>query len=191
HLRGFPGDSRAPFAQCIHAIGRWVVIMYGFFAATMRREEKPTLVAGINGAWLIATVATQGVAVLGALLAHAAPGADLQQLLFFSLAMYLLGAMLYLTIITLIFYRFTFLPLSLESLTPPYWINMGAVAITTLAGSTLLMVAEASALLRALRPFVAGFTLFFWASGTWWIPLLCILGIYRHVVRRYPLRYDP
>ena len=46
--------------------------------------------------------------------------------------------MLYLTIITLIFYRFTFVTMTVDQLTPPYWINMGAVAITTLAGSTLL-----------------------------------------------------
>jgi len=111
--------------------------------------------------------------------------------LFFSLCMYLLGAMLYLTIITLIFYRFTFLTLTLEQLTPPYWINMGAVAITTLAGSTLLLQSEAWSFLVELRPFLLGFTLFFWASATWWIPLLLILGFWRHVVRRFPLAYDP
>src|SRR5690606_24734925 len=123
---------------------------------------------GINGAWLIAAVATQSVAILGAQLA---PGfeAARQAALFFALCMYLLGAMLYLTIITLIFYRFTFLPLTSAGLTPPYWINMGAVAITTLAGSTLLLNAEAAPLLVELAPFVKGFTLFFWSAGTWWI----------------------
>src|SRR5690606_12881759 len=151
---------------------------------------KPSLEDGINGAWLLAIVATQSDAVLGALLAPGmAGGAEL--VLFVSLCMYLLGAMLYLTIITLIFYRFTFLALPVERLTPPYWINMGAVAITTLAGSTLLLVSGASPLLAGLRPFLTGFTLFFWAAATWWIPLLVILGVWRHLVRRYPLRYDP
>src|SRR5262249_34596258 len=37
----------------------WVVVMYAFFAAVVTRENKPSLEAGINGAWLIATVATQ------------------------------------------------------------------------------------------------------------------------------------
>ena len=36
-----------------------------------------------------------------------------------------------------------------------------------------------------------GFTLFFWATGTWWIPLLVIVGFWRHVVERVPLTYDP
>lgn len=167
----------------------WVVVMYGFFTAVVVRENKPSLETGINGAWLIAIVATQGVSVLGSLLAPSMT--ERAPVLLFALCMYLLGAMLYLTIITLIFYRFTFLPLSLERLTPPYWINMGAVAITTLAGSTLLLARGAWPLLDQLRPFLMGFTLFFWVTATWWIPLLVILGIWRHVIRRFALRYDP
>ena len=168
----------------------WVLVMYGFFTAVMVREEKPSLEVGINGAWLIAAVATQSISVLGSLLAPRM-GAGGEAMIFFTLCMYLLGAMLYLTIITLIFYRFTFLELTMERLTPPYWINMGAVAITTLAGSVLLLLEEPGALFDQVRPFVAGFTLFFWATATWWIPLLLILGVWRHVVKRFPVRYDP
>ncbi len=40
-------------------------------------------------------------------------------------------------------------------------------------------------------PFLTMFTLFFWATGTWWIPLLFLLGAWRHVYSRFPLRYDP
>jgi len=166
----------------------WAIIMYGFFTAVVIRENKPTLENGINGAWLIAIVATQGVSVLGSLLAPRV--ADTEPILFFALCMYLLGAMLYLTIITLIFYRFTFVSMTLERLTPPYWINMGAVAITTLAGSTLLLAKGASPFIDLLAPFLTGFTLFFWVTATWWIPLLVILGIWRHVIRKFPVRYD-
>jgi tellurite resistance protein TehA-like permease len=170
-------------------IGLWLVVMYTFFTAVVVREEKPTLEKGINGAWLLAIVATQSVSVLGSLLApHLAAT---ETALLFALCMYLLGAMLYLTIITLIFYRFTFLPMTVARLTPPYWINMGAVAITTLAGSTLLLARQASPLLRLLESFLTGFTLFFWVTATWWIPLLIILGIWRHAVRRFPIKYDP
>jgi tellurite resistance protein TehA-like permease len=171
------------------AIAFWVVIMYAFFTAVVVREQKPSLEAGINGAWLIAIVGTQGVSALGSLLA---PGmAAPQPVLFFTLCMYLLGAMLYLTIITLIFYRFTFLEMPVERLTPPYWINMGAVAITTLAGSMLLLSRRSLPLLEMLKPFLTGFTLFFWVTATWWIPLLVILAIWRHAIRRFPFRYDP
>lgn len=167
----------------------WVLVMYAFFTAVVIREDKPSLETGINGAWLIATVATQSIAVLGALLAgQFTPNG---WVLFLALCMYLLGCMLYLSIITLIFYRFTFLNVTTAGLTPPYWINMGAVAITTLAGSTLILNAGQWPLLQELLPFLKGFTLFFWVFGTWWIPLLILLGIWRHVVKRFPLTYDP
>ena len=170
-------------------IGLWVLIMYGFLTLVVIRQHKPTLETGINGAWLIATVATQGVSVLGSLLAPHLPQAE--PILFVALCMYLLGAMLYLTIITLIFYRFTFVEMKIEEMTPPYWINMGAVAITTLAGSTLLLARHTWPFLDMLTPFLTGFTLFFWATATWWIPLLIVLGIWRHIVRRFPFKYDP
>lgn len=155
----------------------------------MIRERKPTLEAGINGAWLIATVATQSVSILGTLLGRRLGYPE--PVFFFTLCMYLLGAMLYLTIITLIFYRFTFLEMTLERLTPPYWISMGAVAITTLGGSPLLLARRSAPLIELLSPFLTGFTVFFWTAATWWIPLLVILTLWRHVVRRYPVRYDP
>jgi tellurite resistance protein TehA-like permease len=184
------GERPIAHGLFIAGIVLWALVMYGFFTAVVIRDQKPTLDAGINGAWLIAIVATQSVSILGSLLAPEMGDAR-EPVLFFTLCMYLLGAMLYLTIITLIFYRFTFLEMTLERLTPPYWINMGAVAITTLAGSTLLLVRTEMPLLELLHPFLVGFTLFFWTTATWWIPLLVILGIWRHAVRRFPLRYDP
>lgn len=168
----------------------WLTVTYSFFAAVTVRERKPGIEAGLNGAWLIAIVATQSVSILSALIA---PSVDRGQdvLRFFALAMYLFGGMLYILIIVLIFYRFTFYTFDPANLTPPYWINMGAVAITTLAGATLLLGAREWGFLAELSPFLKGFTLFFWATGTWWIPLLLILGAWRHLVRRFPLRYDP
>jgi len=168
----------------------WLILIYVFFTAVTIRESKPALETGINGAWLIAVVATQSVSILGTL---AAPrfAAWREVLLFFNLAMYLLGCMLYILIILLIFYRFTFFKLTSSELTPPYWINMGAVAITTLAGATLMLHASTWGFLEELLPFLEGFTLFFWATATWWIPLLLILGVWRHLVKRFPFTYDP
>ena len=112
-------------------------------------------------------------------------------MLFFSLIMYLIGLMLYLLIIGMIFYRWIFVDMSPEDLTPPYWINMGAVAITTLAGDTLILGASHWDFLKEIIPFLRGMTLFSWASGTWWIPLLFILGAWRHMYKKYPLKYNP
>ncbi|MFD1862920.1 tellurite resistance/C4-dicarboxylate transporter family protein [Planococcus chinensis] len=184
------GHYSAAFLLWAFAILLWVLIMYTFFTAVTVRRNTPTLSEGINGAWLIAAVATQSVSILGTLLApQMAQGKDVA--LFFTLCMYFLGCMLYLNIITLIFYRFTFLQLKFSAFAPPYWINMGAVAITSLAGATLIKHAGQWGLLTEITPFIKGFTLFFWAAGTWWIPLLFILWFWRHVYNRSPLEYGP
>lgn len=87
--------------------------------------------------------------------------------------------------------RWMFFSFRADVMTPPYWINMGALAIATLAGSRLILAADRWPFLQQLAPFVTGMTLLFWAVATWWIPLLAIVGIWRHVVKRVPLAYDP
>jgi tellurite resistance protein TehA-like permease len=42
-----------------------------------------------------------------------------------------------------------------------------------------------------MRPFIDGVTLIMWAWATWWIPLLVLFGVWKHVVRRAPLHYTP
>jgi len=168
----------------------WIVIMYGFFFAVTVRENKPSLEKGLNGAWLVAVVSTQSISVLGTLLSvnwiqYREP------ILFFTLCMFFVGCLLYVLLITLIFYRFTFVTVTTMTLSPPYWINMGAVAISTLAGARLILAAPTWSFLNDILPFLKGFTLFFWSIGTWWIPLLLALGFWRHVYKRFPLRYDP
>ncbi len=171
------------------ALFLWFLIMYSFFTAVIVQRDTPTLSEGINGAWLIAAVATQSVSILGTLLVPVI-GSGREIVLFTTVCMYFLGCMLYLNIITLIFYRFTFLKMDSSAFTPPYWINMGAVAITTLAGATLIKNAEYWSILVEITPFLKGFTLFFWAAGTWWIPLLFILAFWRHILRRHPVTYE-
>lgn len=170
-------------------LGLWFPIMYAFFTAVTVRSRKPTLAAGINGAWLIAAVATQSIVVSrGAVDGLSPPAPEIQ---FLCLTMFMIGSMLYLAIIPLIFYRFTFVKLAARDFSPPYWINMGAVAITTLAGSTLIMRTGHWPVLQPIAAFLPGFTLFFWAASTWWIPLLIALMIWRYVVRKEAPGYEP
>jgi tellurite resistance protein TehA-like permease len=112
-------------------------------------------------------------------------------LLFVSLSFWLAGGMLYIWLISLIFYRYTFFAFSPSDLMPPYWINMGAMAISTLAGTLLIASTPMSPFLVTLLPFLLGFTMFFWATATWWIPMLLILGFWRHGYKRFPLTYHP
>jgi len=184
-------DYRIAAALWIVAIVLWVGLTYTIFAGFTIKERKPTLDKGINGAWLLAVVATQSIAVLSALLAVHIEQPYRLELNFLALSMWLWGGMLYIWMMSLIFYRYTFFVLLPGDLSPPYWINMGAMAISTLAGSLLIINAPDGPYLLSLLPFIKGFTVFYWATGTWWIPMLLILAVWRHVYRRFPMKYDP
>jgi tellurite resistance protein TehA-like permease len=183
------GLVRIALALWLLGVALAFVLTYAIFTILTVKENKPTLAEGINGGWLVGVVAAQSVAVLGAQLVPQFPG-DEEKVAFFCLFMWLGGCVLYLWIISLIFYRYTFFVLSPSHLAPPYWINMGAAAVSTLAGTMLITVAPVSPVLEQILPFVRGFTLFWWSTATWWIPMLVILGVWRHVYRRFPLRYD-
>lgn len=170
----------------------WVSLTYTIFTALTIKQDKPALGEGITGAWLTAIVATQSVAILSGLIASHLEQPYKMEVNFFALSMWLWGGMFYIWMISLIFYRYTFFKFSPDDLAPPYWINMGAMAISALAGSVLTIAATPDTpFLHSVLPFLKGFTLFFWATGTWWIPMLIILGVWRHVYKKYPLKYDP
>jgi tellurite resistance protein TehA-like permease len=169
----------------------WIGLTYTVFTAFTIKRAKPPLEHGITGAWLIAVVATQSIAVLAALIARDWPQPLRLELNFFALSMWLWGGMFYIWIISLIFYRYSFFAFSPGDLTPPYWINMGAMAISTLAGARLVENAPDAPFLASLLPFLKGFTVFYWATATWWIPMLLVLGVWRHLIQKFPLRYDP
>lgn len=170
----------------------WTGLTYTIFTAFTVKEHKPPLEQGINGGWLLAVVATQAIAVLAALLATRAGQPVRIELNFLALSMWLWGGMLYIWMMSLIFYRYTFFSFSPADLAPPYWINMGAMAISTLAGAQLIDNASPDApYLLSLAPFLKGFTVFYWATATWWIPMLIVLGFWRHGYKRHPFTYDP
>ena len=184
-------DDRAGLVLWALALALWVALTYTIFTGLTIKPVKPALAEGINGGWLLAVVATQSIAVLSALLATHVGQPGRLELNFLALSMWLWGGMLYIWMMSLIFYRYTFFTLEPGDLSPPYWINMGAMAISTLAGSLLILNSGDAPFLHSLLPFLKGFTVFYWATGTWWIPMLLLLGVWRHVVRRFPLRYDP
>jgi tellurite resistance protein TehA-like permease len=173
----------------VFAVLLWIILIYTFFAAVTIAEPKPSIDVAINGSWLLVTVSTESLSVLGTLVAQTLGAVP--PILFEALCAYLLGAMFYILFIALIVYRWIFLRMEPAKLSPPYWINMGALAITTLAGARLILSSKSWEVLHDLQPFIIGFTLFFWATGTWWIPLLVIVGFWRHLVERVPLTYDP
>src|SRR5690606_5444784 len=139
----------------------WIILTYLLFAIVIEKRHKPTLKA-ISGTWLLLVVATQAVTILSVQLEEFLPFSH-EEVLFFALLLFLCGCMFYIIIITLITCRLIFFNLHAEDLSPPYWINMGADAITVLAGSSLVLSADKWQLLSELLPFLKGVSLLFWA----------------------------
>jgi tellurite resistance protein TehA-like permease len=183
------GWALVPVVLTIGAFVFWLALIYWAFSMLIFTNERP-IEQSVNGSWLIAIVGTESLAITWVLLAQAQP--DLRAALqLLSYTFWTFGVLVYLIFIALIFYRFAFHRVKPSDLTPPYWINMGAMAITTVAGVRLLQVTQPTAFIAALHPYIEGFTVMMWAWGTWWIPLLIIIGIWKYLISREPLRYDP
>lgn len=183
------GWTLVPGGLTLIAAIAWCFLLYWVFAMLLFTNERP-IEGALNGSWLVAIVATESLAITWVLLAAIWP-AQREALQLLAYAFWTFGVLLYLIIITLIMYRFFFLRVQSGDLTPPYWINMGAMAITTVAGARLLEIAQPSPFLETLHPYIEGFTVMMWAWGTWWIPLLIIIGIWKYLVAKEPVRYQP
>ena len=178
----------AAMAMGALALLLWLLLTYAVFAAVITAEHKPSLEQGMGGAWLLAVVACQSVSVVAGLLSGHVPQPWRLQLNFLALCTWLFAGMLYTWVIGLIFYRALFFRFAPADLAPPYWINMGAMAISTLAGAQLVLDAPQAPLLMELAPFLKGFTILYWATGSWWLPMLVVLTLWRYLLRRDPLR---
>lgn len=175
-------------AFLIVAVFSWGLLLYLFLLGAMTTQEKPSDHSSLHAGWLIIVVATQSVAILLAEFVPIMPGAA-QCLAFFSLGLFLVGMFWYVILIALLAQRMLFRPFRPQDLTPPYWINMGALAITTLAGCVLIRSFFNLQPYVELRGFVQGLTLLSWAFASWWIPLLLLLGVWRFIYCRMPLKY--
>jgi tellurite resistance protein TehA-like permease len=183
----FTSNSDIAAALWLASLVLWVVLIYAFFPAMTIKRVKPPLVTGLDGTWLLVVVATEAVATLATHVAGVFSRPDI--VVFVSLCLFLLGGVLYLILISLIVQRWLFEPMRPEDLTPPYWINMGAAAITTLAGARLVSNADANLLTAGLAQLIEAATVLFWALAAWWVPLLVTLLIWRHIVHGIRLSF--
>ncbi|MGJ1411317.1 tellurite resistance/C4-dicarboxylate transporter family protein [Sphingobacterium thalpophilum] len=191
----FEGMSGLATALLILAAVIWAFTIYGFFYNLTVTDDKKTLKEGINGTWLVIIVSIQAISVLISFVSDGL-GDAAEIYLFIAACLFSVGCIFYLYLMSLIIYRISFFPLNAMELGAPYWINMGATAISTLAGSMLILHEKQFTFLVEIRPFLKGFVLLFWAAGTWWIPLLVLLGAWRHIVKKVKVPttaagYDP
>lgn len=167
----------------------WLGLTYALPAGLLLARERDSVLGGINGTWLLWVVGTQSLAIAAAALVPVWP-AQAGLLAPAATALWGIGLMLYILLVALILLRWLTVPMTPAVLGPPYWILMGATAITVRAGAGLLALPAGLAVRAATAPFVAGFSFVLWSFGTWWIPLLVILGLWRHLAQHWPLAYE-
>ncbi|MDC8001500.1 tellurite resistance/C4-dicarboxylate transporter family protein [Aequorivita todarodis] len=182
-------NNNYTLASLLFGIGllSWIFLIYFLFAVHIEKRFKPSIKV-ISGTWLLIIVATQSISILGVQLSGQLP-VSFEGILFFSLMLFFVGCLFYIVLITLIIYRLLFFKVRPKTLGTPYWISMGADAITVLSGVGLISRTQQWSFLEELLPFLKGMVLLFWAIGTWWIPLMVLLGIWRHLVKKIPISY--
>ncbi len=166
----------------------WLVLGYGIpWAAFFGSAEHPILKQS-NGTWLIWTVATQSVAVLAATLEpHFSSIA--RELALIAVFCWAVGCGIYVVMIITLHIRLIMLKPDPKDFNTPYWISMGALAITILAGGKITMMTSAP-MVDATRHVVSATSALCWAVGTWLIPPILAVGYWRHIKHRIPLNYQ-
>jgi len=168
----------------------WLVLTYGVPASLLLTRERDSVLGGVNGTWLLWVVGTQSLSVAASALVPVWPS-QAGLLASAAIGLWSVGLVLYLLLVSLILLRWLTVAMTPATPGPPYWILMGATAITVLAGARILNLPAALPVTRATAGFVEGFSFALWAFGTWWIPLLIALGLWRHIRRHWPLSYEP
>ncbi|MER6069725.1 DUF488 family protein [Streptomyces sp. NPDC001817] len=163
----------------------WVVLDYGIPLALITTLKRGPSLDQVNGTWFLWSVGSESVAVAAASLARVTPGHALAVL---AVVCWAVGLMQYLLTAALVLARLLARPVQPEGLMTSVWIFMGAAAIVVLAGVRLIALHPGTTMLS--RPFVIGTSVVLWAFSSWLIPLLLALGVWRHALRRIPLRYE-
>lgn len=168
-------------AEALAVVGgvAWLLLSYGIFARVALARVKPPPGEAVNGTWLIWVVATQSVSIAFSVLG-AGSGLSPRVAALVATSLWGVGVLLYVLLMAIILARLLLLPLDAAAASPPYWITMGATAITVFAGADLLRLSPSLPSV-AVRSTVEGFTLFLWAFGSWWIPFLVLLTAWRYL----------
>jgi tellurite resistance protein TehA-like permease len=180
------GHSWADATLLIVAGLAWLLLNYGVPMMLIARHGTQPLLAVANGTWFIWVVGTQSLAVSATALLPKVPA----WLVALSVACWSVGVVLYVMVAALVSISLLQYPVRPADLTPAYWVFMGATAISVLAGGQILLL-SADPLVTAVRPVIAGMCVILWAFGTWLIPFLLVMEIWRYLIRKVRLTYEP
>ncbi|MFD1270940.1 tellurite resistance/C4-dicarboxylate transporter family protein [Streptomyces kaempferi] len=179
------GDTAVAGAFLAFGAAGWLLLGYGIPLGLIASTRRDASFDQVNGTWFLWAVGSQSVAVAAAGLARLTSSHLLQVL---ALVCWGIGLMQYLLTATIVLARLLARPVAPGNLMTSSWICMGAAAISVLAGTRLLELPPEGMLLS--RSVVAGSAVVLWSFSTWLIPLLLALGVWRHVLRKVPFRYE-
>lgn len=180
-------DGHTAVAGAFLAFGAvaWLLLGYAIPLGLITTARRDPSIDQANGTWFLWAVGSESVAVAAAALGRVTPG-DLLPVV--ALVCWAIGLMQYLLTAAIVLARLLVRPVAPGGLMTSSWIFMGAAAISVLAGARLLQLPPGSLLLS--RSVVAGVSIVLWSFSSWLIPLLLALGVWRHALRRIPLRYE-
>lgn len=170
----------------------WVVMGYAVPWSVLSHAGPGEALAGLNGGWFVWSVASQSIAVLAAVLEPrfaAERGGIADVLAIVAISAWGIGIAQYGIIGVAVVIRMLTRGIAAVEFDAPYWVMMGASAITVLAASRIVDMSETPMVL-ATRPVIAGSSVVFWAFASWLVPALVLMGWWRHVQQRVPLRYE-
>jgi len=183
------GVSSIALCLWLFALAVWVALIYLSFSVMILSRAKLHM-AIIQDGWLLAIVGTEALSVLGSTFAPVT-GAFASAIYALSHMLWGIGLALYAIYVVLLIYRLFFFDVKPDDITPALWVVMGAAAISTDAGSAILLADSGVPFLYAMRSFVIGATLIAWAWATLSIPFLLMLGFWKYAIRREPVTYTP
>ncbi|HWD03332.1 MAG TPA: tellurite resistance/C4-dicarboxylate transporter family protein [Amycolatopsis sp.] len=168
----------------------WLVLTYAIPGTLIMGERGVAPLPRTDGSWFLWVVGTQALAGSAATLA-ATEHRHMGWLVPLAVVLWGIGAVLYLMLVGVVTVSLLERVVTPHALSPTYWVYMGATAITVQAAAKILAVRAAVPVLTVTREVVSGVAFLLWAFGTWWIPMLLVFAIWRHVVRRSPVGYEP
>lgn len=167
------GHRRVVGSFTIVMSAAWVVFVFLTVRAVVRTGWRK-LRHQARGGWLLASVATSGLAVVAA---RAAVARHRPDLVWLAVSLWILALVVYVVIAILVVRRVATADHPLVAVTPDGWILMGALAIATLA---VAMIHRAVRLLPELvvhqRVFVVADAAT-WVAATVWIPVLAMVHV--------------
>ncbi|MFF1568873.1 DUF488 family protein [Streptomyces sp. NPDC058293] len=180
-------DGHTAAAGAFLAFGAlgWLLLDYAIPLALITTLKRGPSLDQVNGTWFLWAVGSQSVALAAASLDRVSPSHVLPVL---AVVCWAIGLMQYLLTAAIVLARLLARPVQPEGLMTSVWIFMGAAALAALAGVRLIALPPGSTLLS--RPVILGSSVILWAFSSWLIPLLLALGVWRHALRRIPLRYE-